>query len=149
MRFRLLVVQCCSAHTAKCRLACSPHHCPSHVPSSLRTRNIRITVVAADSLIKRDVVSTSSAFYSTPSPHADCNSILCQFQLPHPFAVVTVDGGQTFTTSAVKKTLNPYWNETFELLVILFTVCPLFYLSCSLLTVLSLCSTTLRHPFFP
>jgi E3 ubiquitin-protein ligase NEDD4 len=38
-----------------------------------------------------------------------------QFQLPHPFAVVTVDGEQTFTTSAVKKTLNPYWNETFEL----------------------------------
>lgn len=59
-----------------------------------RTRSIRITVVAADSLIKRDV-----------------------FQLPHPFAVVTVDGGQTFTTSAVKKTLNPYWNETFELTV--------------------------------
>jgi len=61
-------------------------------PSGTRTRTLRLTVVAADSLVKRDV-----------------------FALPHPFAVVTVDGQQTCTTAAVKKTLNPYWNESFDI----------------------------------
>ncbi|GAA5941100.1 NEDD4 family E3 ubiquitin-protein ligase [Sporobolomyces koalae] len=56
-----------------------------------RTRKVRVTVVAADSLAKRDV-----------------------FRLPDPFAVVTVDGEQTNTTTAIKKTLNPYWNESFD-----------------------------------
>lgn len=50
------------------------------------------TVVAADSLVKRDV-----------------------FRLPDPFAVITVDGEQTHTTSVIKKTLNPYWNENFDM----------------------------------
>ncbi|KAF9575194.1 hypothetical protein EC968_004130 [Mortierella alpina] len=48
-------------------------------------------VIAADGLYKRDV-----------------------FRLPDPFAVVTVDGDQTHTTTVMKKTLNPYWNESFE-----------------------------------
>lgn len=56
-----------------------------------RTRKLRVTVVAADSLAKRDV-----------------------FRLPDPFAVVTIDGEQTNTTTAIKKTLNPYWNESFD-----------------------------------
>ncbi|WBW75100.1 HECT-type ubiquitin-protein ligase E3 Pub1 [Schizosaccharomyces osmophilus] len=56
-----------------------------------QTRNLRVTVVAADGLYKRDV-----------------------FRFPDPFAVLTVDGEQTHTTTAIKKTLNPYWNETFE-----------------------------------
>lgn len=51
---------------------------------------ITVKVVAAESLAKRDV-----------------------FRSPDPFAVLTVDGSQTKSTSAVKKTLNPYWNETF------------------------------------
>ncbi|KAF9358513.1 hypothetical protein BGX34_008898, partial [Mortierella sp. NVP85] len=50
--------------------------------------------IAADSLYKRDV-----------------------FRLPDPFAVVTVDGDQTHTTTVMKKTLNPYWNESFEVTV--------------------------------
>jgi Ca2+-dependent lipid-binding protein len=50
------------------------------------------TVVAADGLSKRDV-----------------------FRLPDPFAVITVDGEQTHTTSVIKKTLNPYWNENFDM----------------------------------
>ncbi|KAH3671413.1 hypothetical protein WICMUC_004637 [Wickerhamomyces mucosus] len=33
--------------------------------------------------------------------------------IPDPFAVLTIDGSQTKSTSAAKKTLNPYWNETF------------------------------------
>ncbi|KAG0189331.1 hypothetical protein DFQ28_003532 [Apophysomyces sp. BC1034] len=32
-------------------------------------------------------------------------------------AVVTVDGEQTHTTTVMKKTLNPYWNESFDLKV--------------------------------
>ncbi|GAA5957684.1 hypothetical protein JCM3765_001479 [Sporobolomyces pararoseus] len=56
-----------------------------------RTRKVRVTVVAADSLAKRDV-----------------------FRLPDPFAVLTIDGEQTNTTTAIKKTLNPYWNESFD-----------------------------------
>ncbi|CAG8491634.1 2216_t:CDS:10, partial [Scutellospora calospora] len=37
--------------------------------------------------------------------------------LPDPFAVVTVDGEQTHTTSVIKKSLNPYWNESFDIQV--------------------------------
>lgn len=58
-------------------------------PSLLK--KLRITVVAADGLSKRDV-----------------------FRLPDPFAVITVDAEQTHTTSVIKKTLNPYWNENFD-----------------------------------
>ncbi|GAA5885327.1 hypothetical protein JCM6882_009571 [Rhodosporidiobolus microsporus] len=54
-------------------------------------RKIRVTVVAADGLAKRDV-----------------------FRLPDPFAVVTVDAAQTHSSTAIKKTLNPYWNESFD-----------------------------------
>ncbi|TFY79299.1 hypothetical protein EWM64_g4713 [Hericium alpestre] len=57
-------------------------------------KKIRITVVAADGLSKRDV-----------------------FRLPDPFAVITVDAEQTHTTSVIKKTLNPYWNESFDIMV--------------------------------
>lgn len=50
------------------------------------------TVVAADGLSKREV-----------------------FRLPDPFAVITVDAEQTHTSSVIKKTLNPYWNESFDM----------------------------------
>ncbi|KAG6813610.1 hypothetical protein H0H92_009227 [Tricholoma furcatifolium] len=63
-------------------------------PVAVLTKKIRITVVAADGLSKRDV-----------------------FRLPDPFAVITVDAEQTHTTSAIKKTLNPYWNESFDITV--------------------------------
>ncbi|KAF8201515.1 hypothetical protein BJ912DRAFT_945571 [Pholiota molesta] len=63
------------------------------VPGPL-TKKIRVTVVAADGLSKRDV-----------------------FRLPDPFAIITVDGEQTNTTSVIKKTLNPYWNESFDVTV--------------------------------
>ncbi|CAO3678688.1 unnamed protein product [Umbelopsis vinacea] len=55
------------------------------------TRLVRLTVIAADGLYKKDL-----------------------FKLPDPFAVVTVDGEQTHTTTVMKKTLNPYWNESFD-----------------------------------
>ncbi|KAJ3077561.1 hypothetical protein HK102_005143 [Quaeritorhiza haematococci] len=58
------------------------------------SRVVKLTVVAADGLYKRDV-----------------------FRLPDPFAVVTVDGEQTHSTSVIKRTLNPYWNESFDITV--------------------------------
>jgi Ca2+-dependent lipid-binding protein len=32
--------------------------------------------------------------------------------------VATINGEQTRTTSVIKKTLNPYWNEAFDMYVI-------------------------------
>ena len=37
---------------------------------------------------------------------------------PDPFAVATIGGEQTRTTSVIKKTLNPYWNEAFDMYVL-------------------------------
>jgi E3 ubiquitin-protein ligase NEDD4 len=54
--------------------------------------NLRVTIIAADGLYKRDV-----------------------FRFPDPFAVATISGEQTKTTSVIKKTLNPYWNEVFDM----------------------------------
>ncbi|KAJ3033576.1 hypothetical protein HDV00_006062 [Rhizophlyctis rosea] len=62
--------------------------------STSNASTVKITVVAADGLYKREV-----------------------FRLPDPFAVVTVDGDQTHTTTAIKRTLNPYWNESFDISV--------------------------------
>ncbi|KAK9764617.1 E3 ubiquitin-protein ligase pub1 [Basidiobolus ranarum] len=61
-------------------------------PSFSQHRKIKVTVIAAEGLYKRDL-----------------------FRFPDPFAVLTVDGEQTHTTGALKKTLNPYWNESFVL----------------------------------
>ncbi|KAL9049593.1 MAG: hypothetical protein Q9162_007134 [Coniocarpon cinnabarinum] len=38
-------------------------------------------------------------------------------RFPDPFAVATINGEQTKTTGVIKKTLNPYWNESFDLAV--------------------------------
>ncbi|KAI9750533.1 MAG: hypothetical protein M4579_006423 [Chaenotheca gracillima] len=54
--------------------------------------NLRVTVIAADGLYKRDV-----------------------FRFPDPFAVITIGGEQTKTSSVIKKSLNPYWNESFDM----------------------------------
>ncbi|KAI7029995.1 putative E3 ubiquitin-protein ligase, partial [Hortaea werneckii] len=56
--------------------------------------NLRVTIIAADGLYKRDV-----------------------FRFPDPFAVATINGEQTKTTGVIKKTLNPYWNESFDMRV--------------------------------
>ncbi|KAK0742871.1 HECT-domain-containing protein [Schizothecium vesticola] len=56
--------------------------------------NLRVTIIAADGLYKRDV-----------------------FRYPDPFAVATVNGEQTQTTQVTRKTLNPYWNEQFDFTV--------------------------------
>ncbi|KAG2153107.1 uncharacterized protein EDB93DRAFT_1136648 [Suillus bovinus] len=59
-----------------------------------QTHTVRITVLAANSLVKREV-----------------------FSLPDPFAVVSVDTDQTYTTSPVKKSLSPTWNQHFDITV--------------------------------
>ncbi|KAI9028089.1 hypothetical protein CLU79DRAFT_737674 [Phycomyces nitens] len=65
------------------------------MPSSPQTKTVRLTVIAADGLVKKDLF----------------------FKFPDPFAIVTVDSEQTHTTTVMKKTLNPYWNESFDLQV--------------------------------
>jgi Ca2+-dependent lipid-binding protein len=42
---------------------------------------------------------------------------------PDPFAVATIGGEQTRTTGVIKKTLNPYWNESFDMYVLLRAYC--------------------------
>ncbi|KAL0089669.1 hypothetical protein F4703DRAFT_1477075 [Phycomyces blakesleeanus] len=63
--------------------------------SQIQKKTIRFTVISADGLLKKDLF----------------------FKLPDPFAVITVDKEQTHTTTVMKKTLNPYWNEFFDLRV--------------------------------
>ncbi|KIJ62633.1 hypothetical protein HYDPIDRAFT_176429 [Hydnomerulius pinastri MD-312] len=58
------------------------------------TSVVRITVLAANSLVKREV-----------------------FSLPDPFAVVSVDGDQTYTTNTTKRTLSPAWNQHFDITI--------------------------------
>ncbi|KAK3682107.1 hypothetical protein B0T22DRAFT_276098 [Podospora appendiculata] len=67
------------------RPATDNHDCNSQQP------NLRVTIIAADGLYKRDV-----------------------FRFPDPFAVATINGDQTKTTQVSKRTLNPYWNEHFD-----------------------------------
>ncbi|KAJ7366908.1 hypothetical protein DFH08DRAFT_1072314 [Mycena albidolilacea] len=57
-------------------------------------RRIRVTIFSANGLVKRDLLG-----------------------LPDPFAVLTVDGEQTNNTAIVRRTLNPAWNEHFDVVV--------------------------------
>ncbi|KAH9989537.1 hypothetical protein BJV77DRAFT_1016981 [Russula vinacea] len=63
-------------------------------PSANRLHSIKLTVLAASGLVKRDL-----------------------FSLPNPIAVITTDGADPRQTTVFKRTLTPYWNETFELAV--------------------------------
>ena len=67
-------------------------------------------VIAADGLYKRDVFSAFGLLEPSSSL-----SLMRGAGFPDPFAVATVDGEQTQTTNVIKKTLNPYWNESFDL----------------------------------
>lgn len=53
-----------------------------------------------------------------PSPSLPALLLTCP-GFPDPFAVATISGEQTRTTSVIKKTLNPYWNESFDMYVLL------------------------------
>ena len=61
------------------------------------------------------VISTQPRPHLCPVVAADGLSKREVFRLPDPFAVITVDAEQTHTTSVMKKTLNPYWNESFDM----------------------------------
>ena len=67
-------------------------------------------VIAADGLYKRDV-------FSMQGPEFRCHGFNVNWiaGFPDPFAVATIQGEQTKTTSVIKKTLNPYWNESFDM----------------------------------
>jgi hypothetical protein len=54
--------------------------------------NLRVKIIRGDGLYKRDM-----------------------FRFPDPFAVVTIGGEQEKTTTVIEKTLNPHWNEGFDL----------------------------------
>ena len=41
--------------------------------------------------------------------------------LPDLFAVIVVDSVKKHTTSVIKQTLHPYWNEHFDMSVVLFS----------------------------
>ena len=43
---------------------------------------------------------------------------LSDLNLPDPFAIIAVDSVQTHTTSVIKQTLHPYWNEHFDVSVV-------------------------------
>lgn len=79
------------------------------MPSS--TRTVRLTVIAADGLIKKDL------FFKLPDPFGIIKmyTFFVCLTVTYFVAVVTVDGEQTHTTTVMKKTLNPYWNESFDL----------------------------------
>ena len=61
------------------------------------THTVNFPVVTADGLAKPDDSS-----------------------LPDLFAVILVDSEQTHTTGVIKQTLRPYWNEHFDVSVVLF-----------------------------
>jgi E3 ubiquitin-protein ligase NEDD4 len=81
------------------------------------TKTVRLTVIAADGLVKKDL------FFKLPDPFGKKNLQLVPYIhrralliLLHIYlAVVNIDGAQTHTTTVMKKTLNPYWNESFDL----------------------------------
>ncbi|ORZ06051.1 E3 ubiquitin-protein ligase RSP5 [Absidia repens] len=55
-------------------------------------RTVRLVIISAEGLLKNNI-----------------------FKLPDPFAIVNIDGEQTHTTTVMKKTLNPCWNENFNI----------------------------------
>lgn len=60
----------------------------------------------------------TSAMFSV-RPRADPTSLPAPANratgFPDPFAVATINGEQTQTTAVSKRTLCPYWNESFDL----------------------------------
>lgn len=71
-------------------------------------RKIRVTIIAAKGLIKRDMFSIAVSFDS-----------FIVLGYPDVFAVLNVDGEQLQTTQVIKKSLNPMWNESFDMYNIL------------------------------
>ncbi|KAL3475998.1 kinase-like domain-containing protein [Aspergillus californicus] len=56
--------------------------------------NLRLTIISANKLYRRDI-----------------------FSLPDPIAVASVNGKRMHATSIIHKSLNPHWNEKFDIVV--------------------------------
>lgn len=69
-------------------------------------------------------MDSTNAMFSVRSLHLAkvLPLIYCFIGFPDPFAVATIGGEQTKTTSVIKKTLNPYWNESFDMYGVLHQV---------------------------
>jgi Ca2+-dependent lipid-binding protein len=48
-------------------------------------------------------------------PQSRGHQLIAFTGFPDPFAVATLGGEQTKTTTVIKRTLNPYWNESFDM----------------------------------
>ena len=81
--------------------------------------NVFAAVIAADGLYKRDVFRKWQATIQLRRRRRRGKSCVlttvCRAGFPDPFAVATIGGEQTRTTGVIKKTLNPYWNESFDM----------------------------------
>ena len=67
------------------------------------------------SLLMASTNVMSSVSRRAVSEHCVRRLIHLSIGFPDPFAVATIGGEQTRTTSVIKKTLNPYWNESFDM----------------------------------
>lgn len=67
------------------------------------------------SLLLMGCTSGMSSVRTNPSVYLDLITDSATLGFPDPFAVATIGGEQTRTTSVIKKTLNPYWNESFDM----------------------------------
>lgn len=64
----------------------------------------------------REMSSVSGKLCNTEGVYT-ISSHVVRAGFPDPFAVATIGGEQTRTTGVIKKTLNPYWNESFDMYV--------------------------------
>lgn len=67
------------------------------------------------SLLLMGCTSGMSSVSNSPSMYLVLTTDSATLGFPDPFAVATIGGEQTRTTSVIKKTLNPYWNESFDM----------------------------------
>lgn len=58
-----------------------------------------------------EMSSVSAVSYNLSSEYL----LMLDVAFPDPFAEITIEGEQRKTTRAIKRTLNPYWNESFDL----------------------------------
>jgi hypothetical protein len=63
------------------------------------------------------VLATTRAYIDIPPVETNSRdtNLRPHAGFPDPFAVATINGEQTKTTTVSKRTLNPYWNESFDL----------------------------------
>src|SRR5712692_7481249 len=92
----------------------SPPFSSSSSPSPSRLHSIKLTGTPSNHLTPTRLRHSSTSL----SPQVLAASGLVKrdlFSLPNPFAVITTDGSDLRQTTVFKRTLTPYWNETFEL----------------------------------